>query len=145
MAWTPKADGGFFGWLTGGEKMVIRGGYSIVYDRIGQALATQFDNVGAFGLSTNLDGPGCLPDEDDPEVRFTGINNIPATVPAAPPGGFPQTPPIGGVNTSALDSSIRTPYAHSFNVVVGRELGGDFSFEAAYVGRSGGTCSSAAT
>ena len=138
VAWTPRADSGFFGWLTGGEKLVIRGGYSIVYDRIGQALATQFDNVGAFGLSTNLDSPFGLPYETMPEVRFTGINNIPATVPAAPPGGFPQTPPqYAGVITSALDSSIRTPYAHSFNVVVGRELGGDFSFEAAYVGRLG--------
>ena len=30
-----------FGWLTGGDKLVVRGGYSMVYDRIGQALATQ--------------------------------------------------------------------------------------------------------
>ncbi len=138
LAWTPGFTNGILGWLAGGDKMVIRGGYSMVYDRIGQALATQFDNVGAFGLSTNLDSPFGLPYETMPEVRFRGVNVIPNTVPPAPPGGFPQTPEqYQGVITSALDSSIRTPYAHSFNIVVGRELGADFSVEAAYVGRLG--------
>ena len=138
VAWTPTFEDGVLGWLTGNGRMVIRGGYSMVYDRIGQALATQFDNVGAFGLSTNLDSPFGLPYETMPEVRFTDVNVVPDTVPPAPPGGFPQTPPqYAGVITSALDSSIRTPYAHSFNVVIGRELGGDYSFEAAYVGRLG--------
>ena len=32
-----------------------------------------------------------------------------------------------GQITSALDSSIKTPYSHVYNVVVGRELGGDYS------------------
>ncbi len=138
LAWTPQFDSGALGWLTGNGRMVVRGGYSIVYDRIGQALATQFDDVGAFGLSTNLDSPFGQAYETMPEVRFTGVNDVPATYPAAPPGEFPQTPAqYAGVITSALDSSIKTPYAHSFNVVVGRELGGDYSFEAAYVGRLG--------
>lgn len=138
LAWTPRADSGLFGWITGNGRMVVRGGYSLVYDRVGHALATQFDDVGAFGLSTNLDSPFGLPYETMPEVRFTGVNEVPATYPAAPPGEFPQTPPqYGGVITSALDSSIKTPYSHSFSVIVGRELGGDFSFEAAYVGRLG--------
>ena len=109
-AWTPKADGGFFGWLTGGDKMVIRGGYSLVYDRIGQALATRFDQVGSFGLSTQLSSPVNENNEDNPDIRFQGINVIPSTLPAAPPGGFPQTPPVGETQiTSALDSSIKTP------------------------------------
>jgi hypothetical protein len=137
-AWTPKADGGFFGWLTGGDKMVVRGGYSLVYDRIGQALASRFDQVGSFGLSTSLDSPVNANNEDNPDIRFQGINVIPNTVPEAAPGGFPQTPPVAaGVITSALDSSIVTPYSHTFNVVIGRELGGDFAFEGAYVGRVG--------
>ena len=63
---------------------------------------------------------------------------IPPTLPDAPPGGFPQTPPsYAGIITQALDGNIRTPYAHSFNVVVGRELGHGYSVEAAYVGRRG--------
>ena len=137
-AWTPHADGGFFGWLTGNDQLVIRGGYSLVYDRIGQALATRFDQVGSFGLSTQLSSPVNANNEDNRDIRFTGINQIPSTLPEAPPGGFPQTPPpFSGQITSALDSSIITPYSHTYNVVVGRELGGDYSFEGAYVGRTG--------
>ncbi len=137
-AWTPKADGGFFGWLTGGDKMVIRGGYSLVYDRIGQALATRFDQVGSFGLSTQLSSPVNGNNEDNPDIRFQDINTIPNTLPEAPPGGFPQTPPVGETQiTSALDSSIKTPYSHTFNIVVGRDLSHDFTIEGAYVGRLG--------
>jgi len=142
-AWTPKSDGGFMGWLTGGDKLVIRGGYSLVYDRIGQALATRFDQVGAFGLSTQITSPVNTNNEDNPDIRFQGISVLPPTVPAAPAGGFPATPPIGeegnpaGVITSALDQTIKTPYSHVYNIVVGRDLGRDFSIEAAYVGRLG--------
>ncbi len=118
--------------------MVIRGGYSMVYDRIGQSLATRFDQVGSFGLSTQLSSPVNANNEDNPDIRFTTLTGIPSTLPAVPPGGFPQTPPVAaGQITSALDSSIKTPYSHTFNIVVGRELGGDYSFEAAYVGRVG--------
>jgi muramidase (phage lysozyme) len=138
VAWSPHGEGGMWGKLTGGDKLVVRGGYSLVYDRIGQALATRFDQVGSFGLSTQLSSPVNSNNEDNPAIRFTGINDIPDTLPAAPPGGFPQTPPVGaGQITSALDSSITTPYSHVYNIVVGRELGGDYSFEAAYVGRTG--------
>ena len=56
-AWTPTADSGFLRALTGDGKMVVRGGYSIVYDRIGNALATNFDRAGSFGLSTVLSSP----------------------------------------------------------------------------------------
>jgi hypothetical protein len=138
VAWAPHADGGLWGKLTGGDKLVIRGGYSIVYDRIGTALATNFDKDGAFGLSTTLSSQFGGHNEDDPDIRFQGLDVIPPTLPEAPPGGFPQTPPsYAGIITQALDGNIRTPYAHSFNVVVGRELGHGYSVEAAYVGRRG--------
>jgi hypothetical protein len=138
VAWTPRADKGVAGWLTGNGKMAIRGGYSIVYDRIGTALASNFDKEGSFGLATNLSSPFGEHNENDPSIRFQGLNWIPPTLPDAPPGGFPQTPPAyAGVITSALDGTIVTPYSHAFNVVVGRELGKGFSIEGAYVGRRG--------
>jgi hypothetical protein len=138
VAWTPRAEDGVFGWLTGNGKMAVRGGYSIVYDRIGTALASNFDKEGSFGLSTNLSSPFGGHNEDDPSIRFQGLDWVPSTLPEAPPGGFPQTPPsFAGIITSALDSDLVTPYSHAFNVVVGRELGRGFSFEAAYVGRRG--------
>ena len=137
-AYTPGWDSGFGGWLAGGDKLVIRGGYSMVYDRVGHALATQYDAVGSFGLSTGLSSPFGANNEDNPDIRFQGIDILPPTIPDAPPGGFPQTPPaFAGVITSALDQSIKTPYAHTWSAIVGRELGGDYAMEVAYVGRVG--------
>ena len=124
-AWTPT------------PKWVIRGGYSLVYDRLGLALAQNFDSVGSYGLSTAIDSPYGGNNEDNPDVRFQGIDVLPNTVPAAPPGGFPQTPPDSAAIYSTIDPTITTPYAHTFNVVVGRELTTNFTLEAAYIGRLG--------
>ena len=48
-AWAPRFEGGLLGKLFGDAKMSIRGGYSLVYDRLGMALVNTFDQVGAFG------------------------------------------------------------------------------------------------
>jgi hypothetical protein len=59
-------------------------------------------------------------------------------MPTAPPGGFPQTPPIeAGVITGTIDDTLVTPYSHMVNFLVGRELRGGFAIEAGYVGRFG--------
>ncbi len=127
FAWTPT------------QQDVIRGGYSMVHDRIGQGLATQFDNSGSFGLATSLSSTFGQAYELNPAVRFTDVNTIPAvTLPPAPPAGFPATPRVGANQiTNSLDDTIVTPYSHVFNVVYGRDLGRDFGMEAAYVGRRG--------
>jgi hypothetical protein len=138
LAWTPQSDSGFFGRLTGNGQMVIRGGYSKVFDRIGHGLASNYDAAGSFGMATRLSSPFGDPYETDPAVRFGSVTTLPPTVPAAPPGEFPTTPPLeAGVITSALDGSITTPSSHMFNAVVGRQFGRNWSIEAAYVGRLG--------
>jgi hypothetical protein len=125
-AWTPT------------EKLVIRGGYSLVYDRIGLALASNFDTNGSYGLSTALTSAYAGTNEDDPSVRFEGVGVLPPSVPAPPPGGFPQTPPDSAGNTyETIDDTLVTPYAHTFNAVVGYELTKNFTVEAAYIGRQG--------
>jgi hypothetical protein len=125
-AWTPT------------PRLVLRGGYSMVYDRVGAGIASSFDAGGSFGLSTSLSSPVNQFNETNPLIRFQGINVIPASLRPAPPGGYPATPPLGaGVITTSLDSSIITPYSHIFNLVAGFELGPSYSLEAAYVGRRG--------
>jgi hypothetical protein len=138
FAWSPHAESGVLGWLTGRDRMVVRGGYSKVYDRIGQGLALNFDSGFSFGMSTSISSPFGAPYETDPAVRFQGINVMPPTMPAAPPGGFPQTPPLqAGIITSTIDDTLVTPSAHMANFIVGRELPHNFAIEGGYVGRFG--------
>jgi hypothetical protein len=137
-AWTPHAKDGLFGWLTGGDRMVLRGGYSLLYDRVGFALANIFDEGGSFGMSTSISSTFGTSDESVPAARFKDLKTLPPTLPAAPPGGFPATPPIGNVAIyQSIDDGIKTPSTHVFNAVIGRELPRGFAIEGAYVGRRG--------
>jgi len=126
VAWTPT------------DRWVVRGGYSKVFDRIGQGIAANFDSGASFGMSTQLSSPFGDPYETTPGARFVNLTTMPVTIPGAPAGGFPQTPPVeAGVITSSIDSTIVTPSAHMANVLVGRNVGRHFTIEAGYVGRFG--------
>ena len=73
-----------------------------------------------------------------PRSASPASTTIPATYPDAPPAGFPATPETGaGAITSSIDQSIRTPYSHVFNVIVGKDLGSSYGIEVGYVGRRG--------
>jgi len=147
FAWSPKGNSGISKSLFGeGNKTAIRGGFGIVYDRIGGGLLNTFDQFGSFGLSTGLTNPGGVVSAES-SPRLTDINTIPQTdnngdtlfVPA-PPGGFPQTFPDtldnGGFAIAwGLDDTIKTPYSYTIDFSVARELPHDFSLEVSYVGR----------
>lgn len=138
LAWTPRGEGGFKGWLTGGDKMVVRTGYSKVFDRIGSGIALNFDENAAFGMSTGITSPFGDPYEENPDARFIDPTTMPPTMPTAPRGGFPQTPPLeAGAIESTIDDTLVTPSAHMANVIVGRELPGNFAIEGGYIGRFG--------
>lgn len=135
VAWSPGYDKGFLGALFGGPgKSSVRGGFGIVYDRIGAGLANTFDRDGAVGLATQIANPsGELDASTSP--RFQGFDVIPG-LPAAPPGGFPSTlPPDTFAITFGLDDSLVTPHNYMVDFSVSRELGGGVVLEAAYVGR----------
>jgi Carboxypeptidase regulatory-like domain len=147
FAWAPGYDDGILHDLFGsGGKTSIRGGFGIVYDRIGEGLLDTFDANGSFGLSTSIPNAaasetvGCTP-------RVSSINVIPATdncgvaiLTPAPPANYPQpypsNPALGSeAITWGLDSHIKTPYSYTIDFAVQRELKNGFSIQAAYVGR----------
>lgn len=153
-AWAPRFEGGLLGKLFGDAKMSIRGGYSLVYDRLGMALVNTFDQVGAFGLSTAITNQlgGCnigRTGSVEPCVRWTGLgdtsaaaNNVlsngdPQLAPS-PGASFPAVPPSDLLTVSnGLDDTIRNPHAHVIDFSISRELPGGITVEAAYVGRRG--------
>jgi hypothetical protein len=153
FAWSPHAQSGFFRDLfgEGGDKTVIRGGFGLVYDRIGPALLANFDANGSFGLSTLLSNTGGV---ENPAIApratgLTGTSNLPTTdlagnqLFAGNPGGtFPQTFPSGLAGDTGsyqvytgMDNKIKTPYSYTIDLSIGRELGHNFALQVSYVGR----------
>lgn len=126
LAWTPA------------ERFVVRGGYSKVFDRVGVGLATNFDEGFAFGMSTQISSPFGAAYETNPGARFVNLTTMPPTMPAAPAGGFPQTPPQrAGIITSSIDDTLVTPSAHMASAIIGYDLTRNYSVEVGYVGRFG--------
>jgi hypothetical protein len=144
VAWQPDLPDNFWGKLIGREgKAVFRGGFRTTYDRIGSALAVNFDlsnqlgfasaqtiAVNTYNVSTNL---APLFTGGIPDVRtLPGIaGNFNNTI------VFPLTQPPNGAQRveTSLDDTISTPVNYSFNFSYAREVGKGLSFEMGYVGR----------
>lgn len=142
FAWTPSFDDGFLHTLFGGAgKSVFRGGFSLLYDRIGSALAVSFDlnNTLGFSSSTTI-AANTYNVTDRPAPLFTGfgqdVRGLPGiTVPASL--AFPLETPADEQQRieSSLDSTLTTPRNYNWNFSIGRELKGGLFVEFGYVGR----------
>src|SRR5262249_13574857 len=141
FAWSPNSGNKFLKHILGENKSTLRGGFRVVYDRIGSALAVAFDQgnslgftssstiaVNTYNVSTRL-GP-----------LFTGYGQDIRTLPKLVINSslkFPLQQPADGAQRieQSLDSKLTTPYQYNFNLSYGRDLGRGFSLEVAYVGR----------
>jgi hypothetical protein len=152
VAYSPHPNGGWLRSLFGeGDKTVIRGGFSKVYDRAGMQLLTTFDANPPGGFGATIQNACCTFGYDDAAhvPRITSINTIPTCGPVdncSDPANqvFFQPPPpamnpsqFGQAITWGIDSSMKTPYSYAFDFSVGRELPHRFSLQLAYVGRLG--------
>jgi hypothetical protein len=148
FAWNPSFKGGLFGKAFGDRKTVIRGGASIVYDRVAggitfiQDQATYiFDNSKTTTFGSANARTALL---NDP--RFTGINSLPVQN-VAPTITRPFTPFVdaNGVPTGngsaetnyTVSQNFKIPYAYTYSFGIQRELPGNFILEVEYVGRQG--------
>jgi len=132
----------------GDRKTVIRGGGSVVYDRVGGAL-TFIQDQATFLFDNSATTPFGSADArlallNDP--RFTSITSLPVqnvapkiTRPFTPfvsPDGIPTGQATGDA-TYVLDQQFRIPYATQYSFGIQRELPGNFLLDVSYVGRQG--------
>jgi hypothetical protein len=132
LAFAPESDG-MFGKLFG-KGSVLRVGGSLLYDRYGSDMVVNFDRSGSPGLSTSVSQP--LNTDFTDGFRYTG-GALP-TLPAAPQGGFPFTPPtiIGGFgSTVGVTSNLVAPYSILLNLSYTRPTVAGITVEAGYIGR----------
>ncbi len=155
VAWAPDTGDGWVSKILGKkDQFSIRGGYSITYDHFGIPIVNTFDQHGSFGLSTDLGNPaGVVTVAGAP--RFTcltpgtsGQSCLPAPCASlsgpsclfgpTPSGTFPVTPSNGEFAINwGLDQTLKTPYAHVFNLSLSRQITSHSSLQIAYVGSVG--------
>ena len=125
--WNPQtSEDGIMGFLTGGDKLAIRGGYAVTHDytfiNIALNVASSFPFVAAVSLPAN--------------VTFAGNASI--------PNAYTRLPNVSnsGVNPNEFTRTIvgddfRSPYYQSFNLGFEREMSRNLKFSVGYVGSKG--------
>jgi hypothetical protein len=147
FAWNPSFKDGFLGRLLGDRKTSIRGGGSVVYDRVGGGITFIQDQLTyLFDSSfTQTFGGTNASNALLTNPRFGGITTLPVTnpppvitVPYAPftVGGIPDTFQAQQVNYT-IDQKFKIPYSYQFSLGFQRELPGDMLIDVSYVGRLG--------
>jgi len=144
FAWSPNPPDNWFGRLIGRDgRSVVRGGFRMVYDRIGSALAVNFDLNNALGFASAAQiSANTINTTTRLGPRLTGLNQDFRSFPfltAPGPISFPLSHPANEAQRieTTLDDTLTTPVQYTYNLSYGRELPGGFSFEASYLGRNG--------
>ncbi|MCP9493130.1 MAG: TonB-dependent receptor [Pyrinomonadaceae bacterium MAG19_C2-C3] len=143
VAYSPDFGDSFFGRALGRNgRSVIRGGFRMLYDRIGSQLAVSSEAESSFGFSSSAtngststnatDRLGPLVNGLSPDVRSFPRISAPASL------TFPLSFPADEVDRiiSGIDQSVVSPVQYTWNATYGRELPKGFSFEVGYIGRS---------
>jgi hypothetical protein len=148
FAYSPRLTGGPGRFLLGAAgQSVLRGGFSVNFDRVGGPITVSEDGFGNFGFSTLLRSSAALGIDVAP--RFTG-----SCAPVAGCSGFPTAAQLGvpdatgltfpltpsrttSRSTFAVDTHLRTPYNMNFTLSLQRELPQAILLDVSYVGTQG--------
>lgn len=158
VAWNPSFDSGLLGNLFGRKKTVVRGGYSMVYDRESTIETVVIPMLGVgFGQVINSHTPlcgdsgapgvGCNPGATNNvgasgfRVGVDGSIPVPSvptiSTPVVPSGSKPGDPndsPFGEVLSFQDDPNMKVGRSHNFALTVQRELPANMLMEVGWVG-----------
>lgn len=141
-AWTPSFKKGWLRKMFGSDgDAVIRGGFAMTNDHIGQQLAVQFDLNSTLGFTSNQAiAANTYNVTTNPAPRFTGFGQSIRALPGINDPGtlsFPLITPSDEDQRieSSLDDTIITPTNYSWNLSYGRQFKGGLFVEASYIGR----------
>src|SRR4029079_5655473 len=131
IAWSPNFKSGFMHSILGDTgKSVIRGGFAMTNDFLGQQLATRFDQLNSLGFLSTLNSPFSFCNTTShPCPLFTGFNQPVRTFPLVSPEikdnlAFPRQRPadMALVIETSLDERIKSPTNYMWNFTFEREL-----------------------
>jgi carboxypeptidase family protein len=153
MAWNPNYTDGVLGKLFGGNKTVVRGGYSRIYGRLngvdlvlspllGDGLIQAVQCNYNLAPTTPGGSPTCGNSSSvlNPSTAFrVGIdgNNAPIPAPSAtlPQPTFPGFNAVAAGPGEALDDHFRPNVVDSFDLTIQRQLSSKVLLEVGYIGR----------
>lgn len=158
VSWNPSSNKGFLGKLLGERKTVVRGGYSLVYDRQNTVQSVIIPTLGvAFAQTINITTPlctasgaagsNCNATSTNPALNLyrVGVDGkIP--LPTVPTLSVPVSPFWGRNANGSLtlfpetlsfqvDPKIEVGENHALNLTVQRELPGNMLLEVGFTGR----------
>lgn len=147
VAWNPSFTEGLLGRFLGDRKTVIRGGYSLVYDRESTIETVVIPMLGVgFGqtINTTFGSPAqqcpTCPASNDPAVsdfRVGQDGSIPLpTVPAISSPVVPTTP-FGEILSFQDDPNFKVGRANNYDFDIQRELPHNMLLDVGYIGRYG--------
>lgn len=119
------------------DRLVLRGGYGIYYDRPSTRLInTQLFNYPYLGIGVGLLAPGVFRNFSDPFIPLPSPGAFPVaeTVPSPLNPLSPVGVPISGL---FIDPKMRTPYVQQYNFNVQYEFIKNWLLEVGYVGSKG--------
>lgn len=136
VAWNPSYKDGLLGKAFGDRKTVVRGGYSLIYDRTNTVQTIIIPTLGVgFAQTVNVQGPRNAAGQP---FRIGVDGAIPL-----PNQGLPQTltSPVvpgkiyGETLSFSVDPGIKVPRNHVVDFTIQRELPRGLILEVGYIGR----------
>jgi Carboxypeptidase regulatory-like domain len=146
LAWNPSFGDTFLGRILGDKKTVIRGGYSLVYDRESTIESVVIPMLGVgFGQTLTEITPGCALPCSTPAVSPANGGDFRAgvdgnlAVPSVPSVSSPVVPtiPFGDFISFQDDPDMKVGRATNLDLDVQRELPHNMLLEVGYVGHMG--------